>query len=350
MSRGRIVSPTLVALAAMVVAAGTAIVLVLTVPVDAPQVLATPSPATVVTATHRTDADERQVQLALETGAPRAIVTTRTGTVTAFHCTTGGTLHSGDVVATIDDAPVIAMATSVPLWRDLAVDDRGDDVRALQTELARLGSSITADGIVGRATIRAARVFLAERGVAKADLSADSVPIGAFAWIPAADTTVRSCAAVLGASVPADGVLVSLPAELRSARLEQTPADPVAGARHLTVGATTIGIGPDGIVSEASGLRAIESLPEYQSTVASAEGAPTLVASWSLAEPIEVDVVPPTVLWNVADGVACVQPVGGDARRVEVVGSELGQAFVRDPTGDRLGRVTAEPDRQRACR
>lgn len=350
MSHGRIVSPTSVALAAIIAAAGTAIALVLTVPVDAPQALATPTPATVVNATQRTDADERQVQLVLETGAPRAVVTSRQGTVTAFHCTTGGMIHSGDVVATVDGAPVIAMATSVPLWRDLAVGDRGDDVRALQTEIARLGSTVTTDGIVGPGTVRAVRSFLVQHGVPKAGLPADAVPFDAFSWIPAAETAVRSCAAVLGAPVPADGVLVALPAELQSARLEQTPVDAVAGARRLVISSGTVDIGADGIVSEASGLRVIESLSEYQSTVASAEGVPTLNASWALVEPIEVDVVPPTALWDVADGAACVQPAGAGPRRVEVIGSELGQAFVRDPSGTRLDRVRAQPDRKHGCR
>lgn len=350
MSRPRFLTPTVVALAAMLVAAGTAIAVVLTVPVDAPQVLAAPTPATVATATQRTDADERQVQLVLETGAPRAVVTTRTGTVTAFTCTTGGTVRSGDVVATVDGRPVIAMATAVPLWRDLAIDDRGDDVRALQAELARLGSRVVADGIVGPSTIRAARAFLVQHGVARADLTADTVLVAAFVWIPAQETTVRSCAAVVGAPVPADGVLVSLPAELRSARLEQTPTDAVAGARQVNVSSTTIDIGADGIIADDTGLRAIESLAEYQSTIASADGVPTLIATWSLAEPIDVDVVPPTALWDVADGTACVQPTKGDARRVDLVGSELGQAFVRDPAGTRLERVAAEPDRTRACR
>lgn len=344
------VSPTLVTLGAVLAAAGAAVAVVLTMPVDAPQALSTPTPASTVSATQRTDADERQVLLALETGAPRAVVTARSGTVTALHCIAGGTLRSGDVVATVDGAPVIAIATSVPLWRGLAVDDRGDDVRALQTELARLGSAVVADGVVGPGTIRAARAFLVERGVAKTDLPADTIPIDALSWVPSAETTVRSCTAVVGAAVPADGVLVALPAELRSARLEQVPADPVAGARRLVTGSASVDIGADGVVRDDAGLRTIESLAEYQASVASADGTPTMTATWSLAEPIDVDVVPPTVLWDVSDGTACVQPQMGRPRRVDVVGSELGQAFVRDPGGARLDRVRTEPDRQRTCR
>lgn len=350
MSRARRASPTLVAIGSVLVAAGTAVTLVLTLPVDAPRSLSTPKPRTVVSATHRTDADERQVSLALETGAPRAVVTSRTGIVTALTCTTGGTLHSGDVVATVDGSPVIAFAASVPLWRDLAAGERGDDVRALQAELSRLGGTVTVDGVVGAGTLRAARLFLSEHGVPAAELPVDSISVGAFAWIPAAETTVRSCSAVVGAAVPDGGMLVSLPAELRSARLEQVPSNPVDGPRRLRVGGATVDIGADGIIGDGAALRSIGALPEYQSAVASAEGAPTLVASWLLAEPLEVDVVPPDVLWHVADGLACVQPTNGSARQVALVGSELGQAFVRVRSGERLDRVRVDPDRSQTCR
>jgi peptidoglycan hydrolase-like protein with peptidoglycan-binding domain len=349
-SRPSRVSPTLVALGALVVAAGTAIALVLTVPVDAPQALATATPAATVPVTQRADADERQVQLLLETGAPRAVVTTRAGTVTALHCTTGGALHSGDVVASVDGLPVIALATSVPLWRDLTVDDQGEDVRALQTELSRLGNAVTADGVVGARTLRAARQFLVARGVPRASAPSDTIPATTFTWIPAAEVTVRSCAAVVGAPVPSDGVLVQLPAELRSARLEQLPTDPVEGARRLTVGATTVDIRADGVIDDDAGLRSIGALPEYQSAVASADGAPTMMGTWALADPLDVDVVPPTALWDLDGGRACVQPAGDRPRLAEVIGSELGQAFVRAAEGERVTRVVTEPDRSRTCR
>ncbi|WP_228509056.1 peptidoglycan-binding domain-containing protein [Curtobacterium sp. VKM Ac-2865] len=351
MSRGRgAVSGPLIALGSLLVAAAAAMGVVVALPVDPPAALATATPAANVAVTQRSDADEHQVQLALDTGAPRAVVTTRLGTVTASSCTTGGVLRSGVAIARVDDRPVIAMATGTPLYRDLAVDDRGDDVRGLQQELARLGVPVTVDGIVGARTLRAAQSFLLAHGFTRDDVTDDTIERSAFAWIPSAETTVRTCTAVVGAPVGADGVLVELPAELRSARVEQLPGDAVAGARRVLLGQVQADVDERGVVTGQSDLAAIGALPEYAATVASADGVPSLSGSWSLRDPLEVRVVPPTALWDVRDDHACVQPAEGQPLLVEVVGSELGQSFVRLDSGDTLDRVRATPERGQSCR
>jgi hypothetical protein len=85
--------------------------------------------------------------------------------------------------------------------------------------------------------------------------------------------------------------------------------------------------------------------------------------------------VPPSALWDIRDHHACVQPVTGDPLLVEVIGSELGQSFIRADPGEtadpatedparadpassdpaspdaaKLDRVRAVPDRGRSCR
>ena len=346
----RFPSAALLALGSMVVAAGMAAALVVALPADPPAALRTALPATTVRVTERTDADERQVQLALDTGAPRAVVTPRVGTVTASSCSTGAPLRSGSVIATVDGQPVIALATDGPMWRDLELGDRGDDVEGLQRELVRLGAVLTVDGILGRGTIRAAQRFLTDRGVVSGSLPHDGVPRDPFAWVPAAENTVRSCTAVVGAPVGADGVLVELPAELRGARIETLPVDPAPGERVLRIGAVDVPIDARGVVSSAPSLAAVAALPEYAATVASAEGEPTLPATWTLGRPRTVQVLPPTALWDLRGGGACVEPTSGKPLRVEVLGSELGQSFVRAPQGRVLDRVRAAPDRSRSCR
>jgi hypothetical protein len=351
MSRRRsAVSGPLLALGSLLVAAAAAVGVVVALPVEPPAALASATPAVTVAVTDRSDADDHQVQLALDTGAPRAVVTTRVGTVTASACTTGGALRSGAEIARIDDVPVIAMATGTPLYRDLAVDDRGDDVRGLQQALARLGVPVTVDGIVGDRTLRAVRMFLWTHGFGRSDVPEDTIERSAFAWIPAVETTVRTCTAVVGAPVGADGVLAELPAELRSARVEQLPSDAVAGARRVVLGQVHADVDERGVVADPASLAAIGALPEYAATVASADGVPSLSASWSLRDPLEVRIVPPTALWDVHEHHACVQPARGQPLLVEVVGSELGQSFVRLDSGTTLDRVRATPDRGRSCR
>ncbi|WIB78136.1 hypothetical protein DEJ28_03270 [Curtobacterium sp. MCPF17_002] len=343
-------SAALLALGSMVVAAGTAAAIVVVVPADPPAALRTALPASTVRVTERTDADERQVQLALDIGSPRAVVTVRAGTVTSSSCSTGAPLRSGAVVARIDGQPVIALATDGPLWRDLEVGDRGEDVSGLQRELTRFGAGLTVDGVLGRATLRAARQFLVNRGVEQHDLPDDTVPRGPFAWVPASENTVRSCTAIVGAPVGTDGVLVELPAELRGARIETPPVEPAPGERVLRIGSRDVPVDARGVVSAPTALAAVAALPEYAATVASAEGVPTLPATWTLSRPRTVQVLPPTVLWDLQGGDACVQPTTGQPLRVEVLGSELGQSFVRVPDGRTLDRVRADPDRSRSCR
>lgn len=342
-------SATVVGLVAMVVAAGTATTVVVAFPAEPPSSLRTATPASTVRVTDREDADERQVQVALDTGAPRAVVTARAGTVTSSTCSTGAVLRSGDVLATIDGEAVIALATDVPLWRDLELDDRGDDVRGLQRALNVGGAGLSEDGILGRGTLRSAVRFLAERGVRPGE-GADVLPRALFSWVPAAEQTVRSCTATVGAAVGADGVLAELPAELRGARLDSLPIDPVPGARDLRISGTTVEVDDGGVVTSTASLAAIAALPEYAATVASADGVPTISATWALRRPRTVQVLPPSALYAIQGATACVQPTTGAPVTVEVLGSELGQSFVRPRDGGALDRVRAVPDRGRPCR
>ncbi|PYY33159.1 peptidoglycan-binding protein [Curtobacterium sp. MCBD17_030] len=341
--RSAAVSGSLIGLGSLLVAAAAAVGAVVALPTDPPAALRTASPVQTVAVTERTDADEHQVQLALDTGAPRSVVTSRTGIVTSSSCSTGGVLRSGTEIARVDDVPVIAFASRTPLFRDLTLDDRGEDVRGLQQELARLGSTIAVDGIVGPGTLRATRSFLLSHDVPRAAVPDDTIERSAFAWIPAAEATVRTCTAVVGAPVDADGTLVELPAELRGARIQQLPSEAVAGAREIAVGQLRTAVDDNGVVTDPDALTQIGALPEYAATVASADGVPTLLASWVLAEPLEVRVVPPSALWDVRDHHACVQPVPGDPVRVEVVGSELGQSFIRVDPGGTADPTTADP-------
>ncbi|WFR68170.1 hypothetical protein P9139_07665 [Curtobacterium flaccumfaciens] len=204
--------------------------------------------------------------------------------------------------------------------------------------------------MLGKDTLRAARQFLAERGVDRADLPNGVVPRAPFSWVPATENTVRSCTAVVGAPVGPDGVLVELPSELRGARIDSLPVDSVPGERDLRIGDTTVAVDANGVVSSSGSLAAVAALPEFAATVASAEGVPTLPASWSLRRPRIVQVVPPTALFAIEGTRACVQPTSGEPLDVEVLGSELGQSFVRAPDGRTLDRLRADPDRGRTCR
>ncbi|MFT4136963.1 peptidoglycan-binding protein [Microbacterium sp.] len=132
-----------------------------------------------------------------------------------------------------DGRPVVLLRGERPFWRDLAVDDQGEDVRQLQQNLAALGFfDGDADGWFGRRTAEAVRAWQRSLGVERT---------GAFA---------RSDVAV----TPGDGIRVSRvtarlgdvgasPATVTGTALHATARLTAAQARRLAVGtAVTVGI------------------------------------------------------------------------------------------------------------
>ena len=63
----------------------------------------------------------------------------RSGVLTSLEVAVGVRVEAGDVVATVDDRPIVAMTADAPLHRDLRRGDAGPDVRRLQAFLGQLG-------------------------------------------------------------------------------------------------------------------------------------------------------------------------------------------------------------------
>ncbi|WP_369961918.1 peptidoglycan-binding protein [Leifsonia sp. EB34] len=340
----------IVGVAAILAASVAGALVALWVPLPEPSALSTPQPNTTVLVTERAFADERQAQLQVTTGPVRAVVSPRQGRLTSLSCRSGGRLESGSAFASIDGDRVVALATAVPLWRELRSGDRGEDVRALQAELARLGQPVRPDGIMGRETIRAAAAIRgAESNRAE---SPETVDPAHFSWIPEPEVTVGECSGIVGAPVAEGDVLVGLSVAVLSARLTTTPASAAPGARVVRVGSLEVPVDSDGAVTDARGLASIGSAPEFLSAAAGAGDDTAIPVQWSLTEPVTALVVPPSALWDVRDGSACVMPAekSGSPLEVEVLGSELGQSFVRPAEGHPVKAVRTTPQTGRSCR
>ncbi len=74
----------------------------------------------------------------LAAGATISIISPTSGTITET-VAVGAVIGRGDVIARVDDRPVVALIGSTPMWRDLSDGDEGDDVLQLETNLAALG-------------------------------------------------------------------------------------------------------------------------------------------------------------------------------------------------------------------
>ncbi|GIG20827.1 hypothetical protein Cch01nite_15510 [Cellulomonas chitinilytica] len=265
--------------------------------------------------------DARPVKLSVTRGPKIALTAPVDGRVTRFACSPGASITSGTSPLALDGAPVIALATSTPLWRDLAIGDKGDDVTALQQELARLGYTAAVTGKVDRATLRAF-TRLRESVGEKVEPSAQG-SIGGVLWLPAVTTGIESCPVAAGSTVTAGDDVATVPGALLNVSIIDLPLDLVDGARVLTVDGTSVPFVPSTATADPATLSALDGLP---SLGVQEEGDEPVNAKLVLSSPIQVSVVPPSAVFGSAEQ-SCVMSAGRPTK-VQVVGSELGQSFV----------------------
>ena len=276
-------------------------------------------------------ADERSVTLTISATGERALRSPAQGRLTSLGISTGTPVESGQVVCAIDGRPIAALATSTPLYRPVQDGARGDDIAALNAELARLGYAAPASDAVDWRTRRALSLVL---GV---DDGAGGVPAffapDSFLWIPAPQVTPTGVPAHLGDAVDAQTSLVELADAGAPPRLT-IPQDAQPGARVILLGSQALPVPGDGVITDPGTVSAIMDSPEYAGHVA-AKGANAgdgaqLSVKWRLAEPLTVSVVPPAAVGGTASR-SCVWQ-GGQAVEVTVVGSQLGQTYVSSDT------------------
>ncbi|HQA30209.1 MAG TPA: hypothetical protein PKX10_02145 [Propioniciclava tarda] len=308
-----------------------------------PQSLGTAPAASDIEVTSEPFDDARTVQLTLVSGAPRSLAAPSAGTLTQFDCAAGGVLTSGTSPLAIDGTRILVLATAVPLWRDLPTGAKGDDVRALQQELKRLGQDPSSDGdAVGPATLRA----FAKLRDASGGSTASSISLAQVAWIPEPSTSVTSCTGAVGQRVTLGEALASLPPRLSGLKLTAMPGRLVDGLRTLKIGDVTAAVTAVGAVTDPETLSKIAATPAF-AAAASDPSKAALVGQYALAQPITISVLPASAV----SGAAGAQCVFGDDRTavgVSVVGSQLGQSYVTF-TGDAPTRVLITPPEGARC-
>lgn len=286
--------------------------------------------------------DERIVPVSVSFAPSPALRSPATGVLTSSSCVPGATVSSGESLYAIDGVPVVQLATSVPLWRELGVGDTGSDVEALQTELARLGHAIEVDGVFGWTDLAAFDATTAAVGAPQS--SGGVIPFGAVGWQPAADVVVAGCPIAVGEAVGAGAVMAELPPR-PAAALVRLPEDRVEGPRVLVVGDERIPIDETGVVRDPSVLAAIALTESYRELDASAE--PVIELTAALATPMQLVAVPPAAVYDLDGSIGCVQH-DSSTTRVRVVASQLGLALVAPDIP--LGTVDLDPAADRVCR
>lgn len=287
--------------------------------------------------------DERQVATTPVVDPRVPLTSDASGRVTRWECREGGVISSGTAPLVVDDRPVVALASDVPLWRELALGADGEDVRAIQAELERLGFAGPPSGTYDEATVSAVDTLLRSVGTSPEPGVAWTESV---LWLPGPEVTVESCDVALGERVES-GDRIATTAGLPTHLVLALPdaRDLVAGARSVSYAGVTAEAGaPDAggmvIVDDPAVLEAVRGGTDLASWQDEAELSVTL--RYVLQTPVETVAVPPAALFAL-DGVSGCVRSGGDDRRVTVLASRLGQTMVVPGDGAPLKAVDRAP-------
>jgi len=298
----------------------------LVAPQRPPQDLAAGADPTTAPATVQEFSDSRAVTLTYRTGSDVPLMAHTAGVVTGMPDALTAT--SGAPVVWVGDLPLIGLATTTPLYRDLTLGDKGNDVQALNAELARLGYDAPQSTSFTTVTRTAWTALQRACGVTS---PAQGVSLSGVVWLPGASVQVQTWTFALGTPTPADGVLGVVAGGVESASVAMSDGSPLlTDGRTLTVAGVTIDLPPDGIMLDAGFLAATIGRTQSVSTdgvTYSRQAQGTI----QLATPLTVLAVPPVAVFAVVGASGCLQ-VGQTGVPVTVVGSSMGVSLVT--TGD----------------
>lgn len=300
------------------------------------------SSAATLTVTPREFDDARSVPAQPNLAQARELVLPTGGILRKANCKVGATLESGAVPFLIDDRPVVALHTRSPLWRDLGPGSRGDDVLALQKELARLGYRVSPDGAYGRETAAAVRALWNSFAVSKQN----SLPLEQVIWLPARAVVASQCPLLVGQRVSSGDKALVVGGGLTTLtlRLSEVAVD---GPRTAVLpNQDGVPVSEGGVITDPAFLEAYSRSRGFAEYLA--DPSKELTVAVRLTQPVPVVGVPPSALYAMTGSSGCVL-ADGSATRVEVVASELGQSLV---TAEVLPRqVQVDPGRDApACR
>lgn len=123
----------------------------------------------------------------------------------------GALLEPGMALATVSGRPIFLTSNTVPLYRDLRMEDTGPDVRALEEEFAKWGYSIDGNGVVGETFASTMRSIYASVGVKPPGEDKVVFSRNEFAHLPAVGAVVMTVADV-GSEITKENPIVTVKA------------------------------------------------------------------------------------------------------------------------------------------
>ena len=304
-------------------------------PAPSPEVLATPDGPDVVAVSERTFNDPRTMQVVPEVASQWTATSLASGTVRRYDCQPGVPIRSGSTVLLVDDRPVLALHLSSPPWRDMAVGVRGDDVLALQQELATMGLDVNQDGNFGRQVSTAVEATWRAAGVAG---RMTSLPLDRLIWLSEPEVIPSTCPLEIGQQLEPGTALFTVGGGIAGLAVTK-PEQAMEGERVVTLDELSIPLPDDSVIRDPAFLTAFAATSQYEQSRQGGASA-TLSVQTELATPIPVVAVPPSALYDTSGGQACLLAPESPIP-VEVVASQLGEVMV---TAENLpAEVTTHP-------
>ena len=316
--------------------------------------LAARAPVTVAVGS-RLDASRQAVDVTAITSASSQVKSATSGLVTAVRVAPDSPMVNGTPLIDVSGTTIRAYIEPSPLFRDLSVGAKGDDVSQLGDFLASLGliPPASVSSTYGRSLAAAASAYAKSIGV---------TPNGVFsaanvAWVPADSTSVGVVKVRVGDTVGAGDVLIEsagVPTSVKfvvSGGGGQKPTVPT-GTLRLTSGSAHVDIeslSPTPAES-SSVLGLLVAATTSGSVSATTQGSQTIYsgAVLSVASPARVGVVPSGSIYLTGSDVACVfvaasktyrsirlsapDLIRGELGSVAVPTTLIGSRVVRDPS------------------
>ncbi|MCD4550267.1 peptidoglycan-binding domain-containing protein [Schaalia sp. lx-260] len=287
------------------------------------------APLTSTPVSSRTIDDKRTVSLSVTYTEEEKLFSPTTGLLTRMNCSPRAPISSGNHIMTLEDRNIYALATSIPLWRDLSYGDKGDDVQALNEELQRLGYTITTTDTITADTFRA----IAHMMGLLSSYNTYNLPVispSSFIWLPHSSITPAECTAKIGQNIEVGTPLITLEKTLTEVRISDMPQNLLEGEHNLTIDTLTLPINADGSVTDPDALAQLVNTPTYRAwkeQITDENSNQKISAQLALVEPTLLYSLSPAAIYAIEGQEGCVLD-GTQVRPVRIISSELGQTFI----------------------
>ncbi|MEA5453689.1 hypothetical protein SPF06_03045 [Sinomonas sp. JGH33] len=340
----RVVATMSIALAALLIGAGSAAAVCAALWAAPPPNLSEPSAPRTVPVVYVDHRDERSAGATVTTSKPAAVSLGRGGTVTSTECVGGASIESGRIVASIDGHPVLGLSTAVPFFRDLRAGMSGPDVDALRATLRSMRHDVAEKGAYDSAVARAVRAIQVEHGLEQRD---GGLSLRDVMWLPSASTEVLTCDALVGSAYSPGSPFLTAAGTLQSLQVAAPDGSSwTPGARTAQFGSASARIGDDGVITDPEFLRSVASSTEYTAARAQGSAAKPVSLRVTLAEPLRVARLPLSAVSPPKGSAACVRGDDDADHRLRIVGSSggavLGLFDSPAPNAARLGWTWTE--------